>query len=151
MLDEGLRALAEGPTLTHLTRLDLFDAQVTDEGVRALASSPGAQNLRYLDLMGQNRLTDATLHALAASPYLGNLEGLSLGGHGYSDPDFDSGDGTPPARFTSAGWRVLCGSPRLTRLAWLHLDEHDSAEEGKASEALLRARFGKGLQHDRWC
>jgi hypothetical protein len=151
VLDEGLRALAEGPTLTRLTRLDLFDAQVTDEGVRALASSPGAGSLRYLDLMGQNRLSDATLHALAGSPYLGNLEGLSLGGYGYSDPDFDSPDGVPPARFTPAGWRTLCDSPRLKRLAWLHLDEHDSAEEGKASKALLRGRFGKGLLHDRWC
>jgi uncharacterized protein (TIGR02996 family) len=151
VLDEGLRALAEGPTLTRLTRLDLFDAQVTDEGVRALASSPGARSLRCLDLMGQNRLTDAALRALAGSPHLGNLESLSLGGHGYSDSDFDSAEGAPPARFTPAGWRALCDSPRLKRLAWLHLDEYDGAEQGEASAALLRARFGKGLLHDRWC
>jgi uncharacterized protein (TIGR02996 family) len=144
--DEGLRAIAGSRTLTGLTWLNLFDAQVTDEGVAALVASPVVQNLRFLDLTGQNDLTDATLHALAGSPWLGNLETLRLGGEGYSDPDFRlrggiDPDGSPPARFTPDGWRVLCESPRLGRWSGLCLDRFECGGQLKAVEAILRGRF----------
>jgi hypothetical protein len=147
VLDGGLHALAASRTLTALTWLSLYDAQVSDDGVAALVGSPVVQHLRYLNLMGENDLTDATLYALAGSPWLGNLQTLSLGGRGHSDPDFRLRDGTDPnegwpARFSPDGWRALCESPHLGRLAWLHLIGFDGGGQDEVIEAMLRTRLG---------
>lgn len=67
--DEGVAAIAKGPSATYLSGLYLADVGATDEAAKALAASPQLGALEHLDLSG-NAITQAGREALAASASL---------------------------------------------------------------------------------
>jgi hypothetical protein len=84
--DTGLQALADSPSLTHLTTLILEGEwetgpanDVSDAGIQALASSPHLVGLTTLNLQGCGiYIGDEGARALAMSPYLRRLTTLHL-------------------------------------------------------------------------
>src|SRR5262249_2289146 len=94
-------------------------------GVRALAGSASFGELRFLSLDGCEA-GDRECETLANSSTLPRLTFLSLGGYLHR-----------PSSITADGVQALIGSPNLSRLKHLHLDNSGLGDAG--AEVLAKA------------
>ena len=123
--DAGLAALLDGPALSTVERLNLYNARIGSEGARALASSPSVARLLSLSL-SLNTIGDDGVHGLATSPRLGHLRQLSLESNDISD----------------LGAAYLVGSTTLTNLDVLFLDGNPLTAHAGCSVLQHHPRLG---------
>jgi uncharacterized protein (TIGR02996 family) len=69
----GWRTLVSSPRLKNLSRLRVFQCELTDDKLRALAESPHLGNLAYLGMGNNDAVTEDGLATLADSPHLAAL------------------------------------------------------------------------------
>lgn len=129
--DHGLAALARGPYLGRLKKLNLRDAGATIRGIRLLAASPHLSSLEHLDL-SNNDVRTAGLAALVESPHLSRVTALGLTSTGMHDRALgELASSRLLARLTelslgfdrigSSGLRALVSSPQAAGLTTLAL------------------------------
>jgi uncharacterized protein (TIGR02996 family) len=126
------RAVADSPSLTGLTGLELFGCDLTPAGAAVLASWPGLAGLTSLELTG-NFLGGEGLRALLNSPHLGTrLTRLGLGSCDLREDAFLDLASCPRLRtltsltlgynnLTGVAMQALVASPYLQRLTSLYL------------------------------
>jgi hypothetical protein len=183
--ERALTALAESPYLRRLRALRVDGGRVTDRTAEELAAAPGFSGLTALELDGSGTQTSTPgLLALLTAPHFAGLERLGLTDWPFDDPaavaladlgpaglrHLDLGLGLPRGtRLSDRGAEALAGSPRLARLRYLNLENHNLTDRGAlalansphlanlghlnlkgnrisaAAQKRLRRRFGVGV------
>jgi uncharacterized protein (TIGR02996 family) len=118
--------LAESPSLSRISALDLYGNEVTVLDVEALAASAHLRQLTSLRL-GYSSLSAGGMHALAASPILTNLTSLDVS----------------ICYLQTADFAELAHAPWLARLTALKLDRNYVGTDG--IRALLASSYSPRL------
>ncbi len=101
-VDEVAERLANAPSLSNLTRLDLGQNNLGAARMQALAASPHLRSLTHLNV-SSNNIRDRGAKAIAESPHLTRLLKLNIEGNGIGGP----------------GLKALAASANLDRLRTL--------------------------------
>jgi uncharacterized protein (TIGR02996 family) len=115
---EGLaEAMLTAPSWGRLEALDLGSAGLSNEGLRLILREQALGGLRWLAF--DHGLNDEGVKDLAACPHAARLTALWIGGTSTC--------------MTDQGMKALAGSPFLTQLAYLNVNDCSVHDEGVAS------------------